>query len=107
MAANFYGFDPVAAVRQIAPLIRHCHVHDNFGGAVFHTEKQQTHQIPLGKGDSHMSIGWGNIDFASLFACFLHQYEGLLITELRGRYFDATGESAANLMQIVHKLKAA
>lgn len=107
MAANFYGFDPVAAVRQIAPLIRHCHVHDNFGGAVFHTEKQQTHQIPLGKGDSHMPIGWGNIDFTSLFACFLHLYEGLLITELRGRYFDATGESAANLMQIVHKLKAA
>lgn len=105
MAANFYGFDQIDAVRQIAPLIRHCHVHDNFGGAVFHTEKQQTHQIPLGKGDSHMPIGWGNIDFVNLFACFLHQYEGLLITELRGRYFDATEESAANLMQIVQKLK--
>lgn len=107
MAANFYGFDQVEAVTGIASLIRHCHVHDNFGGSVYHTEKQQTHQIPLGKGDSHMPVGWGNIDFAALFACFLHQYEGLLITELRGRYFTTTGESAANLLRIAQELKAA
>lgn len=106
IAANFYGFDQIEAVKEIAPLIRHCHVHDNFGGAVFHTEKQQTQQIPLGKGDSHMPVGWGNIDFYSLLDCFLHQYDGLLITELRGRYFDATGESATNLMQIVQELMA-
>ena len=107
MAARFYGFDEVDAVKQISPLIRHCHVHDNFGGAVYHTEKQQTHQIPLGKGDSHMPIGWGDIDFSNLFACFLDQYQGLLITELRGRYFASTGESAENLLRITENLQAA
>lgn len=107
MAANYYDFDQIAAVRSIATLIRHCHVHDNFGRAVYHTQKQQTQQIPLGQGDSHMPVGWGGIDFAGLFDCFLHDYRGLLITELRSRYFDATGESAANLVKIARQLQAA
>jgi sugar phosphate isomerase/epimerase len=107
MSAQFYGFDQLEAVESIAGLIRHCHVHDNFGGAVYHSEKIQTHQIPLGKGDSHMPVGWGNIDFAGLLACFIHDYEGLLITELRGRYFDSTTESVANLERITRNLKAA
>lgn len=104
MAAGFYGFDEIEAVSGLAPLIRHCHVHDNFGGAVYHTEKQQTHQIPLGKGDLHMPVGWGEIDFATLFNCFIDQYQGLLIAELRSRYFDATGESAQNLATIINNL---
>ena len=107
MAANFYGFKEAAAVNQIAHLIRHCHVHDNFGGSVYHTDKQQTHQIPLGKGDLHMPVGWGDINFTRLFSCFIEQYQGLLITELRGRYFAATGESAASLRRITETLKAA
>ncbi|MGD9018790.1 MAG: sugar phosphate isomerase/epimerase [Desulfuromonadales bacterium] len=107
MSANFYGFNQLEAVRSIAGLIRHCHVHDNFGGAVYHTEKIQTHQIPLGKGDAHMPIGWGNIDFAGLFAPFLHDYEGLLIVELRSRYFEFTSEAASNLEIIASNLKAA
>lgn len=107
MSAKFYGFEEDAAVRQIAQLIRHCHVHDNFGGSVYHTDKQQTHQIPLGKGDSHMPIGWGDINFDKLFSSFIDHYQGLLITELRGRYFESTGESAANLRSIAEKLKAA
>ena len=107
MAANFFGFDAGAAVTRMAPLIRHCHVHDNFGGTVYHTEKLQTHQLPFGKGDSHMPVGWGNIAFAEMFSPFLESYRGLLITELRSRYFSATGESAANLVRITRKLLAA
>ncbi|SEA27959.1 Sugar phosphate isomerase/epimerase [Desulfuromusa kysingii] len=107
MASKFYGFEEVAAVTQIAGLIRHCHVHDNFGGSVYHTDKQQTHQIPLGKGDSHMPIGWGDIDFDELFSCFMRHYQGLLITELRGRYFESTGESATTLLGIAERAQAA
>ena len=107
MSAKHYGFDQLAAVRSIAGLIKHCHIHDNFGGAVYFSEKQQTHQIPLGKGDSHMPIGWGNIDFASILGCFLKDYQGLLINELRGRYFDVTAESVVNLVRIARNFKTA
>jgi sugar phosphate isomerase/epimerase len=61
MAAHFYQFDPVHAARDIRCLVGHIHVHDNFGGAVYPHEKIQTHQIPFGRGDSHMPVGWGEI----------------------------------------------
>jgi sugar phosphate isomerase/epimerase len=97
MAAKFYGLDPLAEVAALAKLIAHAHVHDNFGGCVYASEKQQTHQIPFGRGDSHMPLGWGDIPFHELLSLFLPQFHGILITELRGRYFDRTGESAARL----------
>jgi sugar phosphate isomerase/epimerase len=104
MSSRFYNLDPVAEVRAVAALIAHCHVHDNFGNPVYHTEKLQTHQIPFGKGDSHMPVGWGAIPFREIFAEFIDSYDGMLICELRGRYFDQTRESAENLTAVLHEL---
>ncbi|MDD5106098.1 MAG: sugar phosphate isomerase/epimerase [Desulfuromonadaceae bacterium] len=106
MAAKFYDLEEVAEVGAIAPLIAHCHVHDNFGNPVYHTEKQQTHQIPFGKGDSHMPVGWGDIPFRDLLARFICSYHGMLICELRGRYFEQTRESAESLAVILKELGA-
>jgi sugar phosphate isomerase/epimerase len=104
MTSRFYGLDLVAEVRAMAPLIAHCHVHDNFGNPAYHTEKQQTHQIPFGKGDSHMPVGWGAIPFRDLFAGFIDSYHGMLICELRSRYFEQTQESSENLVIILKEL---
>ena len=101
MAARFYGLDPVAEAGHLSGLIAHCHVHDNFGGAVYASEKQQTHQLPFGRGDAHMPVGWGEIDFSAILGTFLTDYQGLLICELRSRYFRHTGEAVRNLEAIV------
>lgn len=106
MASRFYNLNPVDEVRNCAPLIAHCHVHDNFGNPVTYAEKNQTHQLPFGKGDSHMPVGWGNIQFSNLFQAFIDGYSGILICELRGRYFEATGESAATLAAILQQAGA-
>jgi sugar phosphate isomerase/epimerase len=104
MAARFYGFDPVDAVMDMAPLIAHCHVHDNFGLSIHHNEKQQTHLVPFGRGDAHMPVGWGEIPIDDILGAFIDDYRGLLITELRGRYFESTGESVENLRRILSGL---
>lgn len=104
MSAHYYDLDMVAEVRAVSPFIAHCHVHDNFGRAVYYTEKNQMHQIPFGKGDSHMPVGWGDIPFSDLFAEFIRNYKGLLICELRSRYFDQTGEAMENLTDILQAL---
>ena len=105
MAARYYDFDPVAATASISDLIAHCHVHDNFGYAVYHHEKQQTHQLPFGKGDSHMPVGWGGIPLAAILAEFIPTYRGTLLMELRSRYFNHTEESHQNLQRILGVLK--
>ncbi len=104
LSARHYGLDMVAEVRNAAPFIAHCHVHDNFGDSVYYTEKSQTQQLPFGRGDSHMPVGWGTVPFHELFGEFVASYSGLLICELRSRYFEQTGEAAANLAAILAQL---
>lgn len=104
LSANFYQLDEVEEVRAIAPLIVHCHVHDNFGRSVYYSEKNQAHQIPFGKGDSHMPVGWGSIPFADLLPLFVSEYDGLFICELRSRYFDQTEEAASNLNALLQTI---
>jgi sugar phosphate isomerase/epimerase len=106
MAAKFYGFDPVEAVIDMASLIAHAHVHDNFGLSIHHNEKQQTHLVPFGRGDAHMPVGWGEIPIGGILGSFIDNYRGILITELRARYFEHTGESVANLKKILENLKS-
>jgi sugar phosphate isomerase/epimerase len=103
LSAHHYNLDAAAEVRAAAPFIAHCHVHDNFGRSVYASQKTQTHQIPFGQGDSHMPVGWGSVPFRDLFAEFIHDYKGLLICELRSRYFEQTGEAALNLAAILQK----
>jgi sugar phosphate isomerase/epimerase len=104
MSSKFYDFDPVAETRALSTLIAHCHVHDNFGNPVNYSEKIQTHQIPFGKGDSHMPVGWGAVPFRNIFAEFISSYDGMLICELRSRYFEQTRTSAESLATILNNL---
>lgn len=104
MAALFYRYDPVEAVRAIAPLIGHTHIHDNYGGAIYHHERIQTHQIPFGRGDSHMPIGWGKAPIAEMLKTYISNYSGMLMMELRSRYFHHTRESMENLKTLLHSL---
>jgi sugar phosphate isomerase/epimerase len=104
MASCFYGYDIPDAVRSIKSYAAHMHLHDNFGGAVHHYEKQQTHQIPFGRGDSHMPVGWGEIPIRDILSILLPEYDGMLMMELRSRYFDHIGESRDNLSNIVDRL---
>ncbi len=104
LSAKFYGFDPVGAAAAVKDLIAHSHVHDNFGNAVYHHEKQQTHQIPFGRGDAHMPVGWGEIPILEILSTFLGSYTGMLMMELRDRYFAHTSESKENLEEILAKV---
>ncbi len=104
IASHFYQFDPIEAVREISSLISHTHIHDNFGGAIYYHEKIQTHQIPFGRGDSHMPVGWGTIPFAEIFSAYLPSYQGMLMMELRNRYFSHTEESMRNLMGLLKSI---
>jgi len=102
MASNFYGFDFIESVNKVRHIIGHVHAHDNFGGVVYHYEKQQTHQLPFGRGDSHMPVGWGSIPIRDIISILLPEYKGLFIMELRSRYFENIRESKDNLALVLH-----
>ncbi|MBS3918615.1 MAG: sugar phosphate isomerase/epimerase [Deltaproteobacteria bacterium] len=107
MASHFYQFDPVEAVKEVHQFIAHTHIHDNFGGTIYYHEKIQTHQIPFGRGDAHMPVGWGNIPLAEILAAYLPSYQGMLMMELRSRYFDYVKESKENLVFLLQSMTSA
>lgn len=106
MAAKHYEFDAVDAAAAMREFISHVHVHDNFGLSIYHHEKQQTHLVPFGRGDAHMPVGWGEIPIGPILGAFVDSYAGLMITELRSRYFEHTAESIGNLRAILGALAA-
>lgn len=104
MAAKFYGLDPVKEAGSVIDLVGHTHIHDNFGNAVYHYEKQQTHQLPFGAGDSHIPVGWGIIPIKEIISLLLPVYEGFFMMELRSRYFEYIGESKDSLERILWEI---
>jgi sugar phosphate isomerase/epimerase len=101
MTSLFHGYDLETAVQALRTFIAHTHIHDNFGGAVHHWEKQQTHQLPFGRGDSHMPVGRGEVPIKDILDILLPGYTGLLMMELRSRYFDDIQESKQNLEGLI------
>lgn len=104
MTSTFYRYDLLNAVKNIRDLVIHTHIHDNCGSAVHHWEKQQTHQLPFGRGDSHMPVGWGDIPIKEILDILLPEYNGLFMMELRSRYFDHIKESMDNLKGLLNTI---
>jgi hypothetical protein len=48
-----------------------------------------------------MPVGWGKIPIQDILKIILPEYQGLLMMELRSRYFNDIEESARNLSAIL------
>lgn len=68
LAARYLGYDYLAAVRDVAPLVGHIHLHDNFG-RMPQSAQSDPHELEmLGEGDLHLPPGWGAIPLAETLA---------------------------------------
>jgi sugar phosphate isomerase/epimerase len=84
IASRYYGFDFLDSIELAKPLIKHVHVHDDFGRPAG-VDRREIVLIAEGKGDLHMPIGWGEIPYREVFSR-LKDYEGIVLLELRPRY---------------------
>jgi len=90
LAARYFGFDYLEAVRAARPQLIHLHVTDNFGRydplrlenfTLYRTQRPRD-TFPVGRGDLHLPVGWGAIPYEETFAA-LRGYEGTVVTEYR------------------------
>ena len=94
LAARRYGWNLYDGVEAVAPLVRHIHLHDNFGRCSASYERKQYEMAAMGRGDMHMPIGWGEIPVWPILQ-LLPRYSGLVTLELRPRYRDKYREALA------------
>ena len=105
VASKAYGFDSVEAVKSIAPLIAHTHVHDNFGGLKYYFQRYEKDLVPFGMGDAHMPVGRGEIPIREILAAYAGRYNGMYMIELAGNYYEYMEESRDSLAAILASLE--
>ncbi len=112
LAARYFGFDYLEAVRAAGPLLIHLHVTDNFGRydplrlenfTLYRTQRSRD-IFPVGRGDLHLPVGWGAIPYDETFAA-LRGYQGSVITEYRYNLFRPHAQRLAQqLRSMVRRL---
>lgn len=82
-SANWYGFDFLAGVARLAPLVNHVHLQDIAGGAPL---VDAIGNPVLGLGDQHLPPGWGDIPFTELLAVDFPRRPVLMVELMREQY---------------------
>jgi len=85
--ANKLGYDFLRSVQVAKPYIRHAHVNDNFGKGKPESAPPYIEAMPLGIGDLHLPVGWGEIPYEDVFRA-MAGYDGTYILELQERFFE-------------------
>lgn len=63
LSATYLGFEYLLALRDIAPLVNHLHISDNFGQVELHMDANPGESLVLGDGDLHLPPGWGAVPY--------------------------------------------
>lgn len=85
--SNKLGYDFIRSIQASKPYIRHAHVNDNFGKGKPESAPPYIEAMPLGIGDLHLPVGWGEIPYEDVFE-IMSGYDGIYILELQERFFE-------------------
>jgi sugar phosphate isomerase/epimerase len=86
LASRTFGFDYLEAVRTLAPLAVHAHVHDNFGRP--DSGEPYMQRLPYGLGDLHLPPGEGLVPFDKALPILLGaDFKGVLMLEIEFRFW--------------------
>lgn len=67
--STYKGLDFRQQIAAMAPVTGHLHVHDSFGRPIgFYKPFFPQEATAMGLGDLHMPLGWGDIDWDSIFS---------------------------------------
>lgn len=85
--STYRGLDFREQLRAMAPVAGHLHVHDSFGRPQgFYRAFHPQENTALGIGDLHMPLGWGDIDWDSIFSELTFLPDTVLMMEIGRRH---------------------
>lgn len=94
--STYRGLDFRAEIAAMAPVAGHLHVHDSFGRPQgFFQAYHPQENTAMGIGDLHMPLGWGDIDWDSIFAELSFLPNTVMMMEIGHRHRSEQPESLA------------
>jgi sugar phosphate isomerase/epimerase len=98
LAARYLHHDFLSAVRDVAPVVGHIHLSDNFG-RVPPVPSPEPHEMEvLGEGDLHLPPGWGTLPLAEVMAV-TYPLDPIVIVEIR--YVRHYAEAMTTMRQLL------
>lgn len=92
--STYKGLNFREQIAAMAPVTGHLHVHDSFGRPQgFYKPFFPQENTAMGIGDLHMPLGWGDIDWDSIFAELSFLPDTVLMMEIGHRYRSEQPES--------------
>lgn len=82
LAARYLHDDFLSTVREVAPLVGHIHMSDNFGKVPPVPNADPREMEMLGEGDLHLPPGWGTLPLAEVMAV-PYPLDPITIVEIR------------------------
>jgi len=98
LASGYLRYDFLAAVRAVAPLVGHLHLHDNFG-RMARLPDADPHELELlGEGDLHLPPGWGTIPLADVLAVPYPRDPAIIVEMRHARHYAEALETTRGLL---------
>ena len=92
--STYKGLDFYEQIAAMAPVTGHLHVHDSFGRPQgFYKPFHPQENTAMGIGDLHMPLGWGDIDWETIFAELDFLPDTVMMMEIGPRYRSEQPES--------------
>jgi sugar phosphate isomerase/epimerase len=101
LESTYKGLNFREQIAAMAPVTGHLHVHDSFGRPqAFYKAFHPQENTAMGIGDLHMPLGWGDINWDSIFAELDFLPDTVMMMEIGPRYRSEQPASLARAMQL-------
>jgi sugar phosphate isomerase/epimerase len=99
--STYKGLNFREQIAAMAPVSGHLHVHDSFGRPqAFYKAFHPQENTAMGIGDLHMPLGWGDIDWDSIFAELEFLPDTIMMMEIGRRHRSEQPESLARARRL-------
>jgi len=100
--STYKGLNFREQIAAMAPVTGHLHVHDSFGRPqAFYKAFHPQENTAMGIGDLHMPLGWGDIDWDSIFAELRFLPDTVMMMEIGPRHRSEQPESLAIAKRLI------
>lgn len=100
LASRYLDWDYLAAIKEIASMVCHVHLNDNYGQTELDGDADINEKLALGNGDLHLPPGWGAIPLRDVFAVDFPQ-QPTVILELRPHFEEHLAEALATTRDLL------
>ncbi|MFD3460532.1 sugar phosphate isomerase/epimerase family protein [Nocardia fluminea] len=100
LSAGYLNYDYLAAIREVAPVVGHVHLHDNFGRMASQPDASPYELELLGEGDLHLPPGWGTIPLAEVLATTFPRDPAIIIEMRHARHYAEALDTTLRMLDV-------